>query len=459
MSNFYDTNNNIEQLLASEAEKYRMYPSDKVWNNIRKETQEKKRWPALMFGFVFITVALTITTLVFYPPHKDFVDNNKANTNKTKEAVVSKQTIDNNKNYVELNNINNTKSANASIVNNYSGFVHNVVNSNEPVQITASKEFEKNDVTSINEKSTLADIVTENKNSLIINNNTSSKNINDVESTTTTATNILQSNAPLAAKSSDATTYLNEFKKTALKSKVKSKWQLQAYVTPSVSYRVLEDDKSRASYTSNQTDLDALKSNVNDVVHHKAAFGSEFGIAAMYPLTKNLFVTTGLQFNTRQYIVDASVQSGQANISYVENSKLNTVSYKANYSTTPSFNNVKLDNKIYQLSIPIGLQWNFIDDARWGLALGATIQPTMTLNKSIYVVSTDYKYYTDGTPFFRKWNINTSTELLLTLKSGKNKWLIGPQIRYQKLPTYNDLYPIKEYRVDYGIKVGFMKSL
>ena len=28
----------------------------------------------------------------------------------------------------------------------------------------------------------------------------------------------------------------------------------------------------------------------------------------------------------------------------------------------------------------------------------------------------------------------------------------------EQLPTYNDIYPIKEYRVDYGIKFGFIKS-
>ena len=108
--------------------------------------------------------------------------------------------------------------------------------------------------------------------------------------------------------------------------------------------------------------------------------------------------------------------------------------------------------------MPIGLQWDFVEGDRWGLSTSVTIQPTVTLNKNIYAVSTDYKTYTDGSPFFRKWNINTSAELLLSLKSGKSKWFIGPQVRYQQQPTYNDIYPIKEYRIDYGIKVGFIKN-
>jgi hypothetical protein len=109
--------------------------------------------------------------------------------------------------------------------------------------------------------------------------------------------------------------------------------------------------------------------------------------------------------------------------------------------------------------MPIGFQWDVVNGERWGLSGAATVQPTYTFNKNVYIVSTDYKHYADGTPFFRRWNVNTSAELYLTLKAKSAKWFFGPQVRYQQMPTYNDIYPIKEYRVDYGIKFGFIKSL
>ncbi|WP_206203622.1 hypothetical protein, partial [Thermococcus sp. M36] len=102
--------------------------------------------------------------------------------------------------------------------------------------------------------------------------------------------------------------------------------------------------------------------------------------------------------------------------------------------------------------------WNFLTIKKFGASIGASIQPTFTLNKSLYVISNDYKYYADGESFFRKWNYNTSSELLFSYQLNHVKLFFGPQIRYQHLPTYNDVYSIKEHRLDYGIKLGISKS-
>ncbi|MBW7952975.1 MAG: hypothetical protein H3C56_10615, partial [Chitinophagaceae bacterium] len=86
-------------------------------------------------------------------------------------------------------------------------------------------------------------------------------------------------------------------------------------------------------------------------------------------------------------------------------------------------------------------------------------QPTLTLNKNVYLISTDYKYYTDGNSFFRKWNFNTSLEINFTYKVGSYNIFVSPQVRYQHLPTYTDKYPIKEYRLDDGLRIGFTKEI
>lgn len=448
MSNFNDTNFNFEQFLSQEADKYRAYPSDKVWNNIRTEMQGKKRWPALIFCFVFIMLAATISTVIFYPPHKEYIalhktisqeEQIKIANKKNKNSIITKPNANISEkvsNKFIANIVHTTKVNDDKILANYS---------NSSIENIANNKTFKAEATVITEREHL---ITESN--ININKELKSTNLSSIPEHSS-----IQPKSPDNNK--EEINYSNTFK--APKKASSRKLQLQFYVTPSVSYRILQDDKSRANYTNNPNDLQALKSNVNDVVHHKPAFGSEIGVLIMYPITKNFFFKTGLQFNSSQYIVDASQQSGEANISFVENNQLNTVSYQTKYSTKQGVNDVMLDNKVYQLSVPIGLQWNFVDNARWGIAIGATIQPTITLNKNIYLVSTDYKYYTDGAPFFRKTNVNTTTELMFTLKSKDNKWIFGPQIRYQQMPTYNDLYPVKEHRVDYGIKVGFIKSL
>ena len=113
---------------------------------------------------------------------------------------------------------------------------------------------------------------------------------------------------------------------------------------------------------------------------------------------------------------------------------------------------------MYQISVPIGIQWDMIKGKHFGINTEASVQPTFTLNTNTYLLTTDYNHYADGTDFIRKWNINSSAGLNFTYKSGTTSWQIGPQIRYQHLPTYSNLYPIKEFLIDYGVRLGFTKQ-
>ncbi len=470
MKQSFNTNNDsIEQLLQKEADKYRMYPSDKVWDNIRVELHGKPKWPALLFTFISITVALTVITIINYPPQK-FIANNNVNAKQISHLDISKNTKQLvaqptkvsslpfiSDVYQATRAINNSEniildlsSANSDILNS------ETANNTNQQNILEDKASELNSMSFRKAKREINEqpITALGNNFDITNESQDSSNFS-----TTSSNNILVEN--IAIKSNQTDAYLNQFKKsnTVAKNNSTSKWKVQFYLTPSNSYRTLEDDKARLSYTSNQADRQALGTNVNDIVKHKPAVGGEFGVSFLYGLTKNFYIKSGLQFNVRQYGIDAYRTNGSAAFAFVQNNQLNTITFQSTYSTKQGNSEIKLENQLYQISAPIGLQWDVVDGERWGLSAAATIQPTYTINKSVYVVSTDYKFYADGTPFFRRWNINSSTELCLTLKSKKIKWFMGPQIRYQQLPTYNDIYPIKEYRIDYGIKFGFTKNL
>ena len=259
---------------------------------------------------------------------------------------------------------------------------------------------------------------------------------------------------------SSADSYLTDFgfeKKKVMKRP--TGFELQFYVTPSTSYRKLEDDKTRLNFTPATTlsTVATAATNVNNSVKHTPALGMEVGAGIAYNLTSNFKIKTGLQFNIRQYYIDATQNFGFATIAFVQNNHLDSVSIFSMFGNNTGNNgyySTKIDNKLYQVSIPIGFQWDFVQGKKLGLSASASIQPTLTLNKNVYMISTDYKYYANGAPFIRTWNFNTSVDLNITYKTGNIKWYVGPQIRYQHLPTYNDVYPIKEYRLDYGIKVG-----
>jgi hypothetical protein len=276
-----------------------------------------------------------------------------------------------------------------------------------------------------------------------------------------------QKNREVGYKKSVITAAYNNSKHINNKWKL-SKFSYQLYITPSISYRNLEDNQERLNYAQLSTFAlntlvntnNLVNSNVNAVVHHKPALGMEAGGAILYRLNKNLQIKTGLQFNIRQYYIDAYwAPFNIATIAYVRNHQLDSVNMLSAYSNTNGFKNAKLDNKLYQISMPIGLQWSLLPNSKIGVDAGITFQPTLTLNKNVYLLSTDYKYYTNGASFFRKWNANTGVDINITYKTANRTWFIGPQIRYQHFPTYNDLYPIKEFRWDYGIKVGFTQPI
>jgi hypothetical protein len=229
-----------------------------------------------------------------------------------------------------------------------------------------------------------------------------------------------------------------------------SKFGFQFYVTPSTSYRRLSDEKVKEVIQPTvSTAAVPLSSNystdVNNVVRHRPAMGFEVGFAVLYNMSGRLKFKTGVQLNVRQYYIETfqSRTNDLASLSLINYKGVETISFYSPYNNNTGYKKTELDNKVYQLSIPIGLQWDVLQGKHFGINTEASVQPTMTLNNNTYLLSTDYKHYTGGGDFIRKWNINTSVGLNLTYKAGASSWQIGPQIRYQHLPTYSNLYPIK----------------
>lgn len=459
----------LEELLKKEALNYRVYPSEKVWENIRDVIQPETKWPALITIFVSIVLALSISTIINYPSEKigiskaaDFSNNIKTNTptiqiSKPKKSIFFAQNFYEAK--AEIKNINKIEILKDDVGNIN---IQSIKESQENSLIVNTKVTETNFVISnVNQSDKISTLTQSSLNNFLTETPIEIDKIKaEVNFSNLKATSFIENNNSKINFISNNGIFKTQQNKII--KKYNNKWKLQYYLTLSNSYRTLDDDKTRSRYTSAITDRIALNRNVNDIVIHKPMLGIEIGGSIMYPITKRLFIKTGIQFNIRQYNIDAFNAYGAANISYVNNYQLNTYSAISGFST--NFENAigaktNLQNKLYELSIPIGLEWDVIDGTKWGLRLNGSFQPTVALNRSNHIISTDYKYYTDATPFFRRFNINSDAGILFTMKTKNVKWFFGPQVRFQQLPTYNDLYPIKEYRVDYGVKIGFLKSL
>jgi hypothetical protein len=242
----------------------------------------------------------------------------------------------------------------------------------------------------------------------------------------------------------------------------------QFYVTPSKSYRTLSDavvkqviQPSTVSNTNTQNVPLGLNysANVNDIVRHSPSMGIEIGFAALYNITKNLKFKTGVQLNVRQYHIETfKTLTSPSTLTLINNNGVQTLNLLSNYNNNTGYKSEQLNNKTYQVSIPLGVQLELIKGKNIGLNAEASVQPTLSINNSTFLLSTDYKNYTDGNSFIRKWNVNSSIGINFSYKSGANIWHIGPQIRYQHLPTYTNQYPIKENLMDYGIRLGITRQ-
>jgi hypothetical protein len=86
--------------------------------------------------------------------------------------------------------------------------------------------------------------------------------------------------------------------------------------------------------------------------------------------------------------------------------------------------------------------------------MAATIQPTYVLGDRAYLISTDYKNYSQVPWLMRRWNVNTSLETFVSYSTGTLRWQVGPQVRYQLLSSFVEKYPVKENLFDYGLKIA-----
>ena len=100
-----------------------------------------------------------------------------------------------------------------------------------------------------------------------------------------------------------------------------------------------------------------------------------------------------------------------------------------------------------------------LSNSKFSWSLAGALQPTYTFDKQPLIISSNFKNYADGSAYVRNFNLNTNLETYFGYASGSYRWQIGPQIRYQLLPSLVDKYPNKEYLINYGLKIGVVKQL
>jgi hypothetical protein len=237
----------------------------------------------------------------------------------------------------------------------------------------------------------------------------------------------------------------------------KHRSEFQIIFTPTISYRKLSENKSylRSVPAFNATQSNAALYNINNMVTHKPDMGLELGFALKYPIAKAVKLRTGIQFNMSRYDIKAFNNPLEiATIALNNRSRVDSVNTVSNLRNFGGTKQDWLQNLYFQVSAPVGVEVKLRGDDKMQFGIASTIQPTYVLGDRAYLISSDYKNYTQVPWLMRRWNVNTSLETFVAYSTGKLKWQVGPQVRYQLLSSFVTKYPVKENLFDFGLKVG-----
>ena len=439
----------FEEFILDEVNEHKMYPSSRVWTNIRTEVHGNKSWPALTIIALTVLVALTVSTFIA--------------TQKSAPVVLTSNRL-------------KPKNTSQSLEKPFTTY-------QSSAQMIASKPAIKTQVTKASPTmpSRVMDVEpttrlsTSNRGNEIHINNTldETESLTETKSESIEAANIATSIDPLNKINNTSllpalihaqVNHNFELATSTNQVQKKKKYSVQFYATPSASFRVLNDQKVKELI---QPSLIAIPINspvvqtttFNQAVRHRPDIGLELGFTFNYPVTKKLQFKTGLQLNIRQYQIDTyETGANAATLALVNGGRVQNISVMSSYNNNVGFRAAQLNNKVYQLALPIGLDYQLLRFKKFGIHTQATIQPTYNVNKNVYLLSADYANYAAGNDYVRKWNMNTSVGIQFSYQKGNTIWQLGPQIRYQALPTYNNPYPIKENLIDYGFRIGWSKQ-
>lgn len=436
-------NNDFERFLKQNADQYRLYPSTKPWKGIYSHFHGKRRWFGLGAVLLLLTGSL-ITVLVINSPKQSPVAQTKpaANSPEQKTFVPSSSSIASarihNSNAVPDNRMTSLSVASLSPGGNYPTTNYPAINDYvglnplsqaqtlvptglfTPMVISLTDELtDQNSYTQVLEQQLLA-------------------------------TNSQQRNSGTNSFDWTIESVLNSYKK-------RNRIGLQFNFTPTISYRKLSENKDymRSAAAQNNTAYSPLY-NINSAVTHKPDMGLEMGLTAKYALNAVFRVKAGLQFNVTRYDIKAfdypievatiALDGGGSRVD-----SLRTISTYRNFNgDNPNW----LQNLYFQVSMPVGVEAKIVGDDKVEFGIAGTIQPTYVLSDRAYLLTTDYKNYAEVPWLIRHWNVNTAFETFVSYSTGKLKWQVGPQVRYQLLSSFVKKYPVKENLFDFGLKVG-----
>ena len=482
----------LEEYLKQQASEHRMYPSDHVWRNIRKKIHTPKKWPALSVLTVLTISALVVGTVLNKPVPDTVTANFKfslqspANISAEKATpdITNSQTNVADEHYsverltsntitaaiekIQIDNAVKTQLAEPIKITDADLYFASASNTSAPATKVATSKSDN--IVAVQNKVSLSGNTLNNINYYLFDVESRLRNILNAEPSRNTAGGVafFQSrNNNLSYNDFDLDLKVQPEHKELLPQaleqlgKNSSRFDFRFYITPSVSYRHLHEQKQNKQQEINTVSVESGNQvSPSEAIHQNPAIGYETGFGLGYALNKRFTLTGGFQFNISQYKIDAFLYKDEpVALTLDEGNFSSTINAVSSLRSTPGTKPLTIKNRYYQISMPIGIEWLAWsnDKLSWGLA--GSLQPSYTFDKQPLIMSSNFKNYTDGSAYVRNLNLNANLESYFGYTIGSYRWQIGPQVRYQMLPSLVDKYPNREYLINYGLKIGVVKKL
>lgn len=461
--NFYD--NDFEEFLKQKSDQYKMYPSDRVWNNVYSSLHGRKKWWALGFTLFFIGTGLLVGRHILLSDYNRIATQlNKENAGLLAANYSTKHIPSGNSHYLPSGNeVFQTGSRHevvqATGINTVPASTHNTLNNViQPAAVRPS------DVKITSSRLETVEVIA---------NGGSSDEITALnEQKEATAHSLPVSAKDLSAKKQAAA--IRQLKENKQKAGIigavnptrvlppavltPSRWSLQVYASPTVSYRRLSNyDQQNSNHVPVSTSYAA---DVNRYVNHRPAPGFEIGTNIQYKLSGNLSVFAGAQLNYSRYYINAFKYSREKTSIELEKAFVrDTLSGYTDIRNFSGYAPEQLQNKYLQLSVPVGIEIKLLGHKKLQFSVAGSVQPTFLLSSTSYLLSSDYKNYIQSPDLARTFNVHTNFEAFVSYQAAGLRWQIGPQFRSQLLSSYSNQYRVREYLTEYGIKIGVSKAL
>lgn len=499
----HDSNHtdDFDRYLREEVSEHRMYPSDRVWKNIRNQVQKPKKWPALSVFSVLIIAGLVIGT-VLNKPLPDTVTQNfvyslqtPANTSRPlADAAKSTQPAGKAEGQYAESNYSINEITSHTII----AAVEKIKHQDEALKIHLGGlrlvPVADHLTAPVTGGVTVAAVPTQSSKDVqpvpavyepapSETAFTSFRNIDNYLFDITSRLRSILNSDPLSGSKSGGVAFYSAAKNPTYPSfnipvsanqrellpslnklgKSSSNFDFRVYLTPSVGYRRLsgEDTKNTADADNAGASLESdNRIDPSEAINHNPAFSYETGVGLGYRLNKRFSLVGGLQFNITQYKINAfSYKDEPTAVTLNEGIYTSTVSSVSSLRSMSGNAPLTIKNRYYQVSMPLGAEWLIYNRGNFSWGVGASVQPTYTFDKQPLIISSNYKNYTDGSAYVRNWNVNANAETFVGYSMGTYRWQVGPQFRYQMLPSLVNKYPNKEYLFNYGLKLGVVKQL